>query len=218
MTATLRSTVNVVSVLAAGGLIGFLAHSSSEKAREQQTIDSLAADVDRFRQVLAYRAAANQTEVNPRGWPVTVDPEWFNGDPPRNTLVSPDRPWVEVAPPSQAALSDPPMRMTVDGRLAAFWYNPYQGVVRARVPVSINDAKAISLYNAINGTHLDSIYAPAPIESPAHAGAAGSTGAEGGTGSPDPVSEAATAIVTDPALDPELPGSSPASTPPPPKH
>src|SRR5436189_110153 len=33
--------------------------------------------------------------------------------------------------------------------------------VRARVPVEINDRKALYLYTSVNGTNLDSIYAPA---------------------------------------------------------
>jgi hypothetical protein len=98
-----------------------------------------------------------------------VDPQWFGAEPPRNGLVSPERPWVEVATPAEASLQDPPVRLTVDPKVAAFWYNPYQGVVRARVPVSISDAKSLAMYNAINGTRLTTIYGVAP-EEPAHEG------------------------------------------------
>lgn len=182
MVGTLRRTVDVVSVLAAAGLIAFISIATSDRMREKRDVESVASDVARFQQVLSYRAAANQAEVNQRGWPITVDPQWFNGDPPRNVLVSPERPWVEVATPAEATLNDPPMRMTINPKLASFWYNPYQGIVRARVPVSISDAKALSLYNSINGTHLSTIYAPEALEQPAQAGSTGSTSASGASG------------------------------------
>lgn len=212
MIGTLRRTVDVVSVLAAAGLIAFISYASSDHLRERQTIGAVAANVDRFRQVLAYRAAANEAEVNQRGWPVTVDPQWFNGDPPRNLLVSPERPWVEVATPNEAQLMDPPVRMTLDPKLASFWYNPYQGIIRARVPVSINDAKALSLYNAVNGTHLESIYAPAPADDAKQASATGQPAAT--TAPPDGMSPASqTASV----LEEPSPDSPTGPTPTPPK-
>jgi hypothetical protein len=52
----------------------------------------------------------------------------------------------------------PPVRLTLDDRMASFWYNPYQGVVRARVPVQVNDDAALELYNRINGCSLLSIF------------------------------------------------------------
>ena len=210
MVGTLRRTVDVVSVLAAGGLIAFISIATSDRMREKREVESVASDVARFQQVLSYRAAANQAEVNQRGWPITVDPQWFSGDPPRNVLVSPERPWVEVATPAEATLADPPMRMTINPKLASFWYNPYQGIVRARVPVSISDAKALSLYNAVNGTRLSTIYAPAAPEQPAQAGSTGSTGASGASGMTG--AQASTTGLTASAPDEASPEASP--TPP----
>jgi hypothetical protein len=55
--------------------------------------------------------------------------------------------------------------MAIDNSVASFWYNPYQGVIRARVPIVISDRKA--LYNSVNRTRLDSIYSKdLPIEEP----------------------------------------------------
>src|SRR5262249_12261162 len=71
---------------------------------------------------------------------------------------------VEVATPAEASLQDPAVRLTLDAHVASFWYNPYQGIVRARVPVLISDEKALDLYNTINGTHLATIYGVAPDE------------------------------------------------------
>jgi hypothetical protein len=41
---------------------------------------------------------------------------------------------------------------------AAFWYNPYKGILRARVPYDISDERALDLYNRVNGTSVSSIY------------------------------------------------------------
>lgn len=162
MATALRRTVDVVCALSVFGLVAGILYSANDEVRERQSILAVATDVQRFRQALMTRAAYNGADLNTRGWPSTVDPTWFTNDPPRNMLVTPDRPWVEVATPDEAPLKDPQIRMTINGTLASFWYNPYQGVIRARVPVAINDRKALDLYNAVNGTNLDSIYAPAP--------------------------------------------------------
>jgi len=168
MPTTLRRAVDAASILAAIGLMTGLGSYLAGEYRERQTVRNISADLERFRQVLTFKAASNQAEVNARGWPVTVDPEWFNGDPPRNTMVSSDRPWLEIATRGEAAFMDPPIRMTIDNSIASFWYNPYQGVVRARVPIVISDHKALQLYNSINRTHIDSIYGKdLPVEADA---------------------------------------------------
>ena len=214
MVITLRRTVNVVSALAAVGLITFISSSVMDRMKEKRAVDAVAADVARFRQVLAYRAASNQTEVNTRGWPVTIDPVWFGSDPPRNALVTPERPWVEVATPSEAPLQDPVVRMTLTPTTAAFWYNPYQGVVRARVPVALSDRKSLELYNTINGTRLTEIYGVPPdmtIGAPGASGATGASGASGQTGatSEDAATRAARTALAGEVNAPASPGTAP---------
>lgn len=145
----------LVIVLALGS--GLLLFERARRDREA-TIQRVTADARRLELELKYRAASKSVELNPRGWPVTVDPKWFDADPPINSLLSPHRPWVEVASPDEAGLMHPRVRMAVDESYAAFWYNPYQGVVRARVPVMVNDDQATELYNRVNGTTINSIF------------------------------------------------------------
>lgn len=145
----------LVVVLALGS--GLLLFERARRDREA-TIQRVTADARRLELELKYRAASKSVELNPRGWPVTVDPKWFDADPPVNSLLSPHRPWVEVASPDEAGLMHPRVRMAVDESYAAFWYNPYQGVVRARVPVMVNDDQATELYNRVNGTVIASIF------------------------------------------------------------
>ncbi len=145
----------LVVVLALGS--GLLLFERAKRDREA-SIQRVAADTRRLELELKYQAASKSVELNPRGWPVTVDPKWFDLSPPINTLLSPHRPWVEVASPDEAGLLHPHVRMAVDESYAAFWYNPYQGVVRARVPVMVSDDHATDLYNRVNGTSIASIF------------------------------------------------------------
>jgi hypothetical protein len=49
-----------------------------------------------------------------------------------------------------------------------FWYNPYQGVIRTRVPPAISDQRSLDLYNRLNRCNLSSIF-PTERDSPAPA-------------------------------------------------
>lgn len=155
---TLRRTVDFMTVLAAAGLLGGLGAFHLEETRFQERVVELTGHVRSFEQMIKLRAATKDVELNGRGWPVTIDPAWFGGDAPRNSLLTADRPWVEVAPPEDAGLSDPRIRIALDERYASFWYNPYQGIVRARVPLKINDSQMLAIYNQVNGTSVPSIY------------------------------------------------------------
>ncbi len=155
---TLRNTVNFVTFVAALGLVGGLGAFHLKGNRSLEDVDELTADVREFEQMIKLRAATKDVELNGRGWPLTIDPGWFKGDAPRNPLLSPDRDWVEIAPPGDAHLCDPRIRIALDERFASFWYNPYQGIVRARVPMKINDSMTLELYNTVNGTALPSIF------------------------------------------------------------
>jgi len=155
-------TVDVVAGLTAVVLAGGLGMYQYERASANRRVETAASEVRRFQRLISLRAAAREGTVNARGFPVTVDPAWFAGDPPRNPLLSPDRPWVELAPAEHAHLLHPEVRIAVDRTMAAFWYNPYQGVVRARVPTQISDRAALDLYNRLNDTELDSIFYVGP--------------------------------------------------------
>lgn len=169
MASTLRRIVDAVTVLTAVGVIaGFAGREVDRRQREGQ-ISGVADAVRRFELTLKLHAATEQTDVNARGWPVWVDPAWFEGDPPRNTLVSGSRPWVEVATPEQAHLLHPEVRVALDEDQAGFWYSPYQGVVRARVPMAMSDEGTLELYNTVNRSDLTSLYSdidPGAVSAP----------------------------------------------------
>lgn len=149
-------------IVAAAGLaavIGGAVYFNRARKADDALLQRAQGEVKRMEQEIKYRAATKTAELNARGWPVTIDPAWFQNGAPGNALLDEERPWVEVAGTQQADFMHPPVRMAVDGSLAAFWYNPYQGVIRARVPVMVSDDKATEMYNKVNGVSMSSIFA-----------------------------------------------------------
>ncbi|MBY0111520.1 MAG: hypothetical protein K2Y21_01760 [Phycisphaerales bacterium] len=127
--------------------------------------DALQRELVRLKREIDRRAAMVETDKNEAGWPKTVDPMWFDGNPPRNRWVTSERPWVELANGDQVHLLDPIVRAVdtkVGPDLGEFWYNPSNGEVRARVPLGASDRETLSLYNKVNATNLESLF-----ESPA---------------------------------------------------
>jgi hypothetical protein len=158
MSKSLRRAVDLSTIAAAVGLTAMLAWHFSGQFKREKEVQTVQDSLRRFDQMLSMRAAAKDTPMSGRGWPLTMDATWFGNDPPRNVLLTPDRPWIEVAAASEAHLKHPNIRVAADYKTAAFWYNPYQGILRARVPYEISDERAREMYNLINQTTVDSIY------------------------------------------------------------
>ncbi len=85
--------------------------------------------------------------------PPLPNPEWFGvGGPPTNPFTGIGRQWMDVAQDGDLS-TDPPDPFITNGQQAAFWFNPNNRLVRARVPQQITDLRSSELYNAVNGTH-----------------------------------------------------------------
>lgn len=153
-----------------GAAVG-IAVSVSRRSTLQADTETTAAELRRFQSEIHLRAATDTGDGTTLHWPPTVDPAWFKGKPPRNELLSRDRPWLEIAAPEQAHLRHPEIRIAIDRSLASFWYNPAQGIVRARVPPLLSDAETLSLYNTVNGARLETLYyiETPPGSAPLHA-------------------------------------------------
>ena len=129
--------IMVLVLLAGSGWVVTHALSrDSEQQQQERRTKSAIAQIQSEIKVVAGTAGA---ELNGRGWPVTIDPAWFDGALPANAMLTGARPWLEVAAPDQANLKHPVVRQAVDVGTPAFWYNPGNGIVRARVPVMISD-------------------------------------------------------------------------------
>jgi hypothetical protein len=147
----------MVLVLLAALVVGGVWHVRKQRFDEDQIIMTLDS-VREIQRIVSVQAGMQSTQTNGRGWPVTIDPAWFDDIIPRNHIVSQDRPWLEVAPPEHADYLHPTVRMTIGDDVAGFWYNPGNGIIRARTPVTVSDRLATEMYNAINDTYLKSIF------------------------------------------------------------
>jgi hypothetical protein len=157
----MRRVVDMVIVLSAIGVIGWMLYYKLNAPDLDADAVFVRGEVRRFELEVKVRAATEDGEQTGREWPMTIDPDWFDS-PPQNTLLSHDRPWVEVAPPEHADLRDPVVRLAMDRTFASFWYNPYQGIIRARVPLAVNDEQALRLYNRVNATALTTLFVAPP--------------------------------------------------------
>jgi hypothetical protein len=155
--------VALITLLVGGlGVVLWFQESRSEERQVERTAEA----VRRLRREVEVRAVINLVDATRRNYPPVIDPEWFGDDPPRNVLLSAglagERPWLEVARPDQADLTDPTVRIALTSRDAAFWYNPALGIVRARVSSNVSDKRALEIYNRVNGTNLESIHRLVP--------------------------------------------------------
>lgn len=167
----MRLLLNTLALLLLCALVAGLVWQHRAKEADRARVDAARSALRQIQRTVTVQAGLGSAEVNGRGWPVTIDPSWFDGAPPWNALVSRLRPWVEVAPPEHASLVHPIVRMTINDDVAAFWYNPGNGIIRARVPVTVSDRQATELYNAVNGTLLQSIFEDTRGEAMASVGA-----------------------------------------------
>ncbi|MCA9271969.1 MAG: hypothetical protein KDA31_02870 [Phycisphaerales bacterium] len=161
----MRRVVDLVGVLVVAGIAGgYYAHTRLNDSENEQLEETRTA-VERLKGEVVIRSQSGQADVNPRGWSATVVPAWFGGELPKNTLLSEDRPWVEIAPVEHANWEHPKPVYDESGHDAAFWYNPALGIVRARVPMMPTDKRTIDAYNRVNSTSVKTLSPAGSVES-----------------------------------------------------
>lgn len=148
----------LVAIMLAATIGAFLLHSSREDDSSER-FNSALSSLQRLEREVRVRAATGGAVLNRRGWPSTIDPAWFGDEPPLNPLVVHGRPWIEIAAPHEVDLFDPAIRQSVSREVAAFWYNPASGIVRARVGVEATDEQALEIYNRLNGRDVTTLFA-----------------------------------------------------------
>ena len=142
-------TDTLVALMLVGLVAGVVIHYQQKRDLERRVL-STRTDVERFQSQIMLQAAMEKVALTQRGYPETVQLDWFAGDLPRNYLLGEKYPWVEIAGSSRRDRLHPVNRLATTKEVAQFWYNPYTGVVRARVPDSVSDATALRLYNRVN--------------------------------------------------------------------
>lgn len=139
-------------------LIGILGGVLWNHRLEQQEIDHVLSVQESMSAIMAQsmlHAASGQAAASPAGYALTVNPEWFERAP-GNMLLLSERviaPWLEPVEHAQQNTFNP-RRIVADERHAAFWYNPFRCLIRARVPMRLSQEETIELYNLVNGTAL----------------------------------------------------------------
>ena len=153
----MRRLVDLICVLVIVGIAVAAVMMSKRGDQFAERVEETRAALVKIQGELVIRSQSGQASLNPRGWSETIVPAWFGGELPANTVLSADRPWMEIASVEQAAWEHPRPTFDVTGNDAAFWYNPALGIVRARVPMQPTDRATIDAYNTINNVALRSL-------------------------------------------------------------
>jgi hypothetical protein len=154
----MRKVVDLLIVAMVLAMLAGLVWSHRSGERDDVELDRVRESVRRLKAVVW-----DNRQVDPEAqigtvFPATIDPAWFRGGVPENTLLDGRRPWVDMAGPSHADLEHPPDRAAGGGTSARFWYNPGTGDVRARVPADLTEDEALRTYNYINECALESLF------------------------------------------------------------
>lgn len=154
----MRLVIDSLVALMLVAILGGVVYYSRAEYQMERNIKLATTEVERLHSQIMLQGALETTELTQRGYPATVKAEWFSGNLPVNPLLDQGHPWLEIAASSQSKLRHPPKPVATRTDAAQFWYNPYTGDVRARVPASVSDANALELYNRVNGTSLESLF------------------------------------------------------------
>jgi hypothetical protein len=150
----MRLLINsMILVMVLAILVGTVAYRNAS-TREELDLRVVRDGLDQFQEKLEFHSALWMAEEASVGsYPPQIMPGWFGEGMPKNTLVTGDRPWLDIAPMNDYN-DQPPDPLTTGLGQAGFWYNPALGVVRARVPQQDTDRQTLELYNRVNGTSL----------------------------------------------------------------
>lgn len=158
----MRLLINTLILLMLLALLAGVVQVQRGKHQQQQLLQTVRDEVDRFERQIALQAALQQVPLSEMGFPNTIHPSWFDEDMPQNSLLEPHHPWLEIANEEHRQLQHPPERVAVRQDQARFWYNPWTGVVRARIPSMPSDATALEVYNFVNDSALRTLHEELP--------------------------------------------------------
>jgi len=121
-------------------------------AERERLVERTVVAQQRMQSEIRLRSALEGAKKSPRGWVMEVKAGWFSEGRPENPLLTDAwRPWIDVAQAEQHALLHPTERIARKG-IAAWWYNPGKGIVRARVPEQATLRRTAELYEIVNRT------------------------------------------------------------------
>ncbi len=154
----MRTLLNILVALTFVAIGVVVVMSRQADTIQKNQIKTTKAEVLRFQRQITLQATVADVELTAEGFPVTIDPKWFQDHLPHNPLLEIGRPWVEIAGWEERSLLHPIDLAVRDAAGTQFWYSPYKGIVRARVPADISDERALKIYNHVNGSGLMHIF------------------------------------------------------------
>jgi hypothetical protein len=146
----------IVDTMLALLLIGVLGGIIWYQRGQEAWLDKVTAVQEALRAVESkalYYGALGDVDSTRQGYPLRVDTAWFDPLPVNLLFADEARPWMDTVTPEEADAFNP-ARIIAEGNVSAFWYNPYRGIVRARVPMQLTQGATIKLYNLVNGTSV----------------------------------------------------------------
>lgn len=120
-----------------------------DQRRQDGLVESTRLARMRIHSEIRLRSALANADVSEGGWVLTVDPAWFRPLPVNPLLPEAERPWLEVAPPAHERLLEPPS-IEAGPDDAAWWYNPANGRVCARIPSQSTESRTRDLHHSLN--------------------------------------------------------------------
>ncbi len=168
----MRRVVDVLAVCVAALLMAGVGYHFFRVGRHEARVSEVRRAIETMERHVRIHAGQRDVDLNAHGWPTRIDPAWFK-ELPRNSLLDPNRPWLEIAEDWEGDQTDPSARVAATGDLASFWYNARRGIVRARVPLEMSDEAAVRLYNRVNGSNVrEALEVRVPVMPPAATAAA----------------------------------------------
>jgi hypothetical protein len=145
--------VMVLALLGGGGLYLHQHH------QHRQTVQSARKALNRLKSVAMYQRVLVGVDSNDTApyhqYPRYLKLTWFENAVPTNPLAN-DRPWMDIAP-EDATRAHPPDPVLTTPTQGGFWYNPTNGICRARVPAQTKPDATLALYNQVNNTSLSQL-------------------------------------------------------------
>ena len=146
----MRSTLNLLTMLTLGILVLGGGRVYADARQEDRMISTARIAKERLHSEIRLRSALDGNAVTAQGWVRDVPIEWFNPVPMNPWFESTERRWLEVAAPEDGRRRDPREIAVSRPDQAAWWFNPGNGEVRARVPQLGTSAATQALYDLVN--------------------------------------------------------------------
>lgn len=138
------SLLELVVVIVIIGVVAAIAIPRVQGFQDRAKVRALTETVRRINMKLADEWVATGE------FPPTLDLTWLSGGSPENPLL-PGEVGLEIASDRHHEHPDP-LVWKSGGR--PWWYNPANGMFRARVPPQGSQADTVMLYNAVNGANV----------------------------------------------------------------